>query len=359
MAIKRFFALCACAFLILLIIQSCQKETIVGKLEKNTTLFLDHNEVLSKYQLMLEGGLDIRSGGQLYSIDDAIALMNSSLNVAHCRAGHLNDTIFSFVDTLTVSLTNDSVAEQDLFSAMYSFAVIAGNMYESIIMAPKWPVIFDIRLASDPNGQSVQLEQRFISGSGGEASNISQLELDWWYGEEKGRCSTGINKPWDASSILERELRYNLVNRPAPGPGGIIPYAFTERYSVCFIDETFAPLDCDVGGMVWLPSDAQYHELSNPNDPIPDDNRYEALLYYERSPDPNYDECLDEMEMDFHLHAMTVLTNSQLPEGFEIFDVHVGYEELWFPGVIRPFHAMRVDYAKLVDAPGPPQDLPD
>jgi hypothetical protein len=86
-------------------------------------------------------------------------------------------------------------------------------------------------------------------------------------------------------------------------------------------------------------------ELLNPNDPTPNDNWYDYLLFHNTEWYSNYHLCLTQSEINFHYQEMAALSVDHCPQG-KVAGKHEVGSQLLIGSQSKAtwFALMRVDY---------------
>lgn len=295
----------------------------------------------------------------LFTPAQAMYYLNHGLNYAYCRPNENYARQSMVSDTFLIPLdTSTMVKEVDLLAIFEQIAEMAGNFYHAVSDTTKQPFHFEIWPYDNLQAEGIPIIAVFTMGLGScsALNSYPYASTDEWYiGPEAGNCYFQT-QTHDAMDHWRCDLNANLNYRDKH-----LAYYFTDRYSVCFDPD--GRTECQGYEIEFLAPHLVVGEIEllNPNDPTPNDNWYDYLLFFNTEWYSNYHLCLTQSEMNFHYQEMAALSVDHCPQGKVAGKHEVGCQ-LLIDDKSTWFALMRVDYftRNVITAEGDwiPETLP-
>ena len=259
-----------------------------------------------------------------YSIDDAIDLLDETLNYSYCRPGtpKVDDLVLG--DTITFPISsNNQVSSQDIATLFAETSLAIGNQYNHLSLSNKEAWAFAVKALGNRNGNQLSLLVTLNVSYGDNAvpntypSPNPYEGLD--YRHKQGICS--LNDPGvdGAPEYLIKYLKYFKIST------GNSKY-FHKQYSIGICND----LHCIGDGIGYFDFADEIHENGvNPNDPTLNDNTNDYQLFRQYSLNPNYDQCLDfDIELPYYLGSMSNLIDLHKPQSYIVGNIKIGADLL-------------------------------
>jgi hypothetical protein len=297
-----------------------------------------HYAILQEYKK--RNGIQLRH--TTYDVDDAIDLLDTTMNSLYCRPEGQYEETLVFADTFTVSHSSEQINEEDLNDLMDSIALFAGGHYYAESRNTKEEFLFDHVHTSTSSTTELEISAYFYMRAGDpvDESDTYPYSYKWPYGMgDEIECEGNSNEDeLNAAVLFARDLRENEAYEIVP-PN---VFFFIDPYTICFSPlPTCAGVGIPSGG--FIDETLFSAEVENGDDPTPEDNFFEYLLWYNNDGDNNYHECLSTNEMDFYYEEMADLLDKEKPANKVLTSIEVGYREVTvFDNII--FHVMHGVY---------------
>ena len=259
-----------------------------------------------------------------YSIDDAIDLLDETLNYNYCRPGtpKVDDLVLG--DTITLPISpNNQVSSQDIASLFAETSLAIGNQYNHLSLSNKEAWAFAVKALGNRNGNQLSLLVTLNVSYGDNAvpntypSPNPYEGLD--YRHKQGICS--LNDPGvdGAPEYLIKYLKYFKIST------GSSKY-FHKQYSVGICYKSVCVGD-GIGDFDF--ADEIHENEPNPNDPTPGDNTIDYKIFLQNSKYPNYDQCLDfDVELPYYRTSMSNLIDLYKPQNYIVGNIKIGADLL-------------------------------
>ena len=277
-----------------------------------------------------------------YSIDDAIDLLDETLNYNYCRPGtpKVDDLVLGDTITLPISPYNQ-VSSQDIASLFAETSLAIGNQYNHLSLSNKEAWAFAVKALGNRNGNQLSLLVTLNVSHGASAVPNTYPSPNPYEGlvymHYLGHCGASELGVDGAPEYLIKYLKYFKIST------GNSKY-FHRQYNVSICNNSY----CGGAGISYLDhSDEQHDNQPNPNDPTPGDNTIDYQLFYQNSTKPNYDQCLDfDVELPYYCISMSNLIDLYKPQNYVVGNIKIGVD-LLLANNTYPLHNMFTQYYKV------------
>ena len=330
----------------------CRKEENT-KIASNS--LLPDNELISKLEefkeltntVNLVDHIQLRT--QNYTIDEALELLDESMNYMYCRPDNDMDSVIVFeqIYDLTVSPSNQ-VSSVDLALLANTIATSMGNQYHALNITSKKPFLFDIKQSDNLIGNSLPIKAIFQVSIGTSSNSVTPYSPgdDWRWGWDQGKCdiSTPVK---DATDLFRADLNNNIAFK-----GGNQVYFFSKIYSVCNANkEGSGSLWCNSWGIPDKIADNVNFAVANEVN-LGDQNPADADFAYKlfRVIGDGYlgnVGCLGYNEMNYHYREMASRIQQYKPQGKVTARVHLGFDQTLNGEYSLLSHFMVVQYGMV------------
>jgi len=294
--------------LLFLFIFGCKKdEKLITNLNN-----VSYESTVSKIRSFQVRIANTYKSGETISLDSAIWYIEATLNYTYddLDTAHLSFSLDSaFYD---VKISNDSISLYELENAFSAFEDSLNHYYNSIYAIDKDVCMIDLEILHN-NGLTANMKMTsgIAYGPGPNPPNAAPFGLNdywkWWNGgTNNGGYCDGIYEGQQPESDAAEEIE-KAVMQTLSFPTGSF-FTAVENFEVLYPEDW--PL---------------------PNNPTPNDNRCDYLLYKSMSGYPNFDGCLDPAEMNFYYFGILDIINSLKPASktFHFLDMQ---GDAYFPG---------------------------
>ena len=277
-----------------------------------------------------------------YSIDDAIDLLDETLNYSYCRPGtpKVDDLVLG--DTITFPISpNNQVSSQDIATLFAETSLAIGNQYNHLSLSNKEAWAFAVKALGNRNGNQLSLLVTLNVSYGASTVPNTYPSPNPYEGLEythySGYC--GVDDPGvdGAPEYLIKYLKYFKIST------GNSKY-FHRQYNVGICNFGH----CGGKGIGDFDFANEIHENDlNPNDPTPNDNINDYKIFFQSSNKSNYDQCLDfDVELPYYLISMSNLIDIYKPQSLVVGNIKIG-ADLLLGYTNATVHNMLTQYYKV------------
>jgi hypothetical protein len=287
----------------IIIVISCSKEEVQSTNPEQIAQSDDNQQIINsikdfKQKIAYYQENPGYKSGETISTDDALNLLEGTMNYSHAFSTDYYDEVLKENTTLIVPKTSSGEVDMDVLVQKYNEmkSDITTN-YQNSSFENKGLIIVDLTETSQTSNEITMDVAMFT----GERSNDPPTEGiggpfgtgdDWWYGEDVGKCDGTIQYS-DAAQELSAEMakyiyHYNLNQ-------GYIGFSWVQTVTL-------------QGGTPYL---------RRPNDPNPPDNYIDYYLY---NADSTYGTitnsvlCVENNEMNLYYSYLEYLLYTKLPD---------------------------------------------
>ncbi len=300
----------------------------------------------------------LKSGGEDLTLEDAVWNIEALTNYMYADASSNYENYMGDEVEITIVVTYGMVTITDAGSAYDEVVESLTEQYNQIPGENKQLMIADVSLKeSDDQTATFVVTSGFGEGGFNPFAPFGETDY-WWFGNYQGKCGPyyGQGDGSDAAEEIEKK-----INTRISLPTGHRYFTDINEIEIMGLNNEiiFEPNSQE-------PEICECCDLINPNDPIPNDNYFERLVFFNRSDHQNYHGCLypdSPDEMNFYLDNMEDLIYSTLYECFEdqldgkLFS-RCNIEGLdWSPDPYYYFHRGYIYYGISVGSGDPPAEL--
>ena len=280
-----------------------------------------------------------------YSIDDAIDLLDETLNYSYCRPGTPLTLTEVICDTVLLPLSTTNTVSSDDISTIYdATSAKLGTQYHHLSLTNKQPWTFSIERYGNPHGNNQALRIIFSIAYGQYISSepVFDDNANYSFAYNGGLCNA--NTPGNgAPELLRNKLKYSKIT---VSPNSIY-YHRGKNVWVCNDLGANYVVCAATGISPFLASGTQVLNQTNLSGNDSPTNINDWKLFRQISSYNNYDECLSgDVEMPYNFTQMGNIIDANNPntQTYTVGNVWVGSNKVQYQNTYIPFHNMVMEY---------------
>jgi hypothetical protein len=304
---------------------------------------------------------NLKSGEEDLTLEEAVWNIEALVNYTYADATAEFNSIVHDSVSITVNLVDGKVAISDLTAAYDQIVDSLSIKYNQIQSTEKQLMIADISLKESNGTTAVLTVNSGISEGGSNPFAWFDVNDIWWFGmgnlNNGGYCGGIYNlthKNDDAGEQIQRKI---MIRRSLPVGHRYfidIKEVYSDGLELYIVYERNTPdeLECECC------------DINNPNDPIPNDNYYETLVYFNTEDHPNFHGCLEQLEMNFYLASMEEIIYDMAFQCFpnelagKIFaDCNMDWNMVYYNEDLIYSHRNYIHFGTSVGSGIPPEEL--